>query len=577
MPEIDSINPAEEASKVALEKMFSSIEDKRNFLLEAGAGAGKTYSLIKALQYLIEKNGVEFLRKHQSIACITYTNVASDEIRSRIDSHPVVFSSTIHAFCWSLIKDFQPELRKNLTLIESWSERITEAGGLGEKKVRYELGYPKIDGDILLGHGDVITLTIALMESKKFREIFVSRYPVVLIDEYQDTDEKFIEALKKHFFVGSLKPLIGFFGDHWQKIYEEGGEQIAHPELSVIGVEANFRSVAAIVDVLNKMRPELPQAVRDAAMLGTVGVYHTNSWTGTRQSKPHWKGDLPVEEAHNYLERLKEILVSDGWKFESGNTKVLMLTHNVLAKEQGYSGIIEAFDGKNDRFVKKEDRHIKFLVEIIEPLCLAYERRQFGEMLQVIGGKHPVIHSHADKIGWKNDIEALMTIRSSGTVGDVIDHLKSTGRPHLPESVERKESKLSLPADKLDPDELKSIESLRALRGVPYQEIVALTKFINEKTPFSTKHGVKGAEFENVLVVIGRGWNLYDFNQMLEWFHSGVPTDRLKAFYRNRNLFYVACSRARKNLALLFTQKLSENALKQLTAWFSDENIHSIS
>lgn len=30
------------------------------------------------------------------------------------------------------------------------------------------------------------------------------------------------------------------------------------------------------------------------------------------------------------------------------------------------------------------------------------------------------------------------------------------------------------------------------------------------------KHGVKDAEFENVLVVVGRGWNKYNFGKMLE-------------------------------------------------------------
>ena len=29
----------------------------------------------------------------------------------------------------------------------------------------------------------------------------------------------------------------------------------------------------------------------------------------------------------------------------------------------------------------------------------------------------------------------------------------------------------------------------------------------------STQHGVKGAEFENVLVIIGRGWNQYNFGR----------------------------------------------------------------
>lgn len=94
------------------------------------------------------------------------------------------------------------------------------------------------------------------------------------------------------------------------------------------------------------------------------------------------------------------------------------------------------------------------------------------------------------------------------------------------------------------------------------------------KTPFSTKHGVKGAQFDEVLVVCGRGWNHYDWNQLLKWFKDGTPSDKQEAFERNRNLFYVSCSRARKKLALLFTQRLSEPALQQVEYIFGKENVH---
>jgi ATP-dependent DNA helicase UvrD/PcrA len=60
------------------------------------------------------------------------------------------------------------------------------------------------------------------------------------------------------------------------------------------------------------------------------------------------------------------------------------------------------------------------------------------------------------------------------------------------------------------------IERLQNLRSVPYQQVTALGKLVQGHTPFETKHGVKGAEFDNELVVVGRGWNRYDFNQMLE-------------------------------------------------------------
>jgi hypothetical protein len=44
---------------------------------------------------------------------------------------------------------------------------------------------------------------------------------------------------------------------------------------------------------------------------------------------------------------------------------------------------------------------------------------------------------------------------------------------------------------------------------------------------------------------------------------------------RNRNLFYIACSRPKNRLALLFTQKLSDKGLSTIHHWFG-ENIAAI-
>src|SRR3546814_21139653 len=101
---------------------------------------------------------------------------------------------------------------------------------------------------------------------------------------------------------------------------------------------------------------------------------------------------------------------------------------------------------------------------------------------------------------------------------------------------------------------------------------MALDRFIDGQTPFATKHGVKGAEFENVLVVVGRGWNKYNVAQMLEWIDAGPQPDKLEFFENNRNLFYVACSRHQVSLALLFTQVLTATAMATLIAWFGEAN-----
>ena len=108
---------------------------------------------------------------------------------------------------------------------------------------------------------------------------------------------------------------------------------------------------------------------------------------------------------------------------------------------------------------------------------------------------------------------------------------------------------------------------------MPYAELMAVDDFIDCHTPFATKHGVKGAEFENVLVVVGRGWNRYNFAQMLEWMNPGPPADKAAFFESNRNLLYVACSRPRRRLALLFTQVLNAAALAKVSELFGEENV----
>ena len=566
-------SPAQTASEKALEELFGAIEQRKSFRLEAGAGAGKTYSLVKALQYVIERQGKELLRQRRQVACITYTNVASAEITSRTGGHPVVFSATIHSFCWSIIRGYQPALREELPKLPNWEERLKEGGGIGSKPIEYDLGYPSVGEErILLGHGDVLKLTIALMQRTKFRDILADRYPIILIDEYQDTDSDFAQTLKTYFLNQGGNPLLGFFGDSWQKIYGDGCGTMEHASLAVIGKGANFRSAVGIINVLNNMRPQLTQLPHDPDAKGTVAVYHTNEWTGQRQTGSHWKGDLPAEEAHRYLEVLKRRLIKEGWIFESEHTKILMLTHNVLAKEQGYSGILGALE-RPERAVKMEDDHIKFLVEVFEPVCVAYERKRFGEMFALLGGR-PAITSWEEKSGWAHAMDSLIALRNKGSIGDVLDLLKKTERLRLPETVARREARLSKPVAELEEREIRAVERLKALRAVSYSEIAPLARFIGEKTLFSTKHGVKGAEFENVLVVVGRGWNQYDFNQMLTLVQTGVPTGKEKdSFERNRNLFYVACSRPKTRLALLFTQALSPEAMQTLKNWFGASNL----
>ena len=579
----DHLNPAEDASNRALTAVYGCIERNESFLVEAGAGAGKTYTLVKALHFLIDRYQYILPRRHQKIACITFTNVAKDEIDARTNRSRLIYSDTIHGFCWSLISGFQRQLRERLPLLRYWPDRIAEVGDLGDRAVKYDLGYRSInDRRVSIHHDDVLVLTVALMDNAKFRRILANKYPFILIDEYQDTNAAWINSIKTLFLGKEGSPLFGFFGDHWQKIYGDGCGKIEHPSLTAIGKKANFRSVSTVVDCLNRMRPNLPQFVVDPNERGSVHIFHTNTWIGRRLTGVHWGGDLPSEAADRAFQIVLDRLREDGWDLSPDTAKILMLTHRSLANKQGYPSIPTVFR-YNDSFTRKEHPHVAFFADALEPACNAYLSRKYGEMFRAFDSKVPAIRVHADKSEWSEAMSKLIDLRNGATVGDLVDHLLSVRRLTVPDTVERREHELR----RFDPDvgeEMpRALKELSELRAVSYREIVALCDYLSGHSPFETKHGVKGAEFENVLIVVGRGWNRYNFNEMLELARlelarddAHMPAKRQAAFERNRNLFYVTCSRPKRRLAILFTQQLSVRAMQTITGWFGGDNIEAL-
>lgn len=579
--------PAREAAEATKKRIETAIDEGKHFLVEAGAGAGKTYSLIESLRYVISKQGRSFTRLSQRVACITYTKVARDQILSRTDRNPLIEAGTIHAFLWSVIQDFQPFLHAELSKLGNWEERLKEAGDISSKPIEYNLGYPKVDEhSVLLHHDDVIAFGTLLLAHAKFRLRLASKFPIIFIDEYQDTNSAFVEALKTHVLSNGNGPQIGLFGDHWQAIYDGVCGKIEHPSLVVISKNANFRSVPAIVECLNRCRKELPQEVDDPGGIGTVAVYHTNKWTGQRRTDNPWQGDLPAELSVACHQQLIARLKDEGWDFtppktatEPPTTKVLMLTHRALATQQGYSSLADVFSN-NDAFVKKEDSYIKFFAEKVEPACVAFEAGHVGEMIEALGSRRPVIDKLSTKQAWNKTMGELVIIKKSGTIGEVIDFLVKQPLLELrvPDEITRREKERQREGENAGESLVRMVERWDSMKSRPYSELSRMIEFINDKTPFSTKHGVKGAEFENVLVIIGRGWNRYNFSQYLERAANpeAIPPDKLSSFERNRNLFYVACSRPKKRLALLFTQLLSGGALDTLSSWFGAKAIQAL-
>jgi DNA helicase-2/ATP-dependent DNA helicase PcrA len=113
-------------------------------------------------------------------------------------------------------------------------------------------------------------------------------------------------------------------------------------------------------------------------------------------------------------------------------------------------------------------------------------------------------------------MDTLLGLRETGTIGDVADYLMATGDHRLPEKISRQQREAQAWRDEGGLEIPEIIMRVRGIRARPYSERMALVNCLDDHTPFATQHSVKGEEFENVLVVLGRGWNQYNFDQFLE-------------------------------------------------------------
>src|SRR5690606_24899022 len=104
------------------EQIFTCLnpEKPKSFFLFAGAGSGKTRTLVNVLEKFKEVYGRGFRLRKQQVAVITYTNAARDEILHRLKHDPIFKVTTIHSFSWDLIShlthDIKLWINKNLDL-----------------------------------------------------------------------------------------------------------------------------------------------------------------------------------------------------------------------------------------------------------------------------------------------------------------------------------------------------------------------------------------------------------------------------------------------------------------------------
>ena len=87
------------------------LKNPKSFFLFAGAGSGKTRSLVSALEYINKTFGRELKLNNRRVAVITYTKAARDEIKRRCHYNSLFEISTIHSFAWKLICPHTDDIR----------------------------------------------------------------------------------------------------------------------------------------------------------------------------------------------------------------------------------------------------------------------------------------------------------------------------------------------------------------------------------------------------------------------------------------------------------------------------------
>lgn len=554
-----------EADKVD-EQIITTLQEGYSFRVEAGAGSGKTYSLNKVIEWIQANKWADYSRKKQNVICITYTNAAVNVIEERLSKDSFILPSTIHSFAWNAIKQYQSTLLEYIEKNENL--HADEGDFIKASEVKYNFGHRyKENGVHYLYHDDVLKIFCLFLDNEKFRRVFSNKYPLILIDEYQDSYKPIIDRFIEYFISVKQGPQFGFFGDAWQTIYQSNKAcgVIVHDNIKEIKKVSNFRSAPRIVQFLNDIRPELPQQSAIDNFEGEVIVVTCDDYSGERRTDHNFKDDLPAKELKKRLDVLTNVIKSITPSDES--LRVLMITHRVLAIQQGYERLLNILaDGLRD----KQDQFLLFFMNTVEPIYEALNKSNMQLLFDTLGVRRYPITKKAEKAKWK-ELEQLLAAARTKKAIDVLKEVIVSNLIPIPPQVE---GWLKLYYD--TPETIYGLDtSIQEFLELEYNEFLAAINFLYPQAEFSTEHGVKGEEYDNVIFVISKGWNQYQFDTYAPMINGSVaiPKGKELSFERNRNLFYVCCSRPKKRLIIFVTVPIGPSFRSFLTSLVGTNNI----
>ncbi|EKQ59432.1 ATP-dependent DNA helicase pcra, partial [Xanthomonas citri pv. malvacearum str. GSPB2388] len=525
--------------------------------MKAGAGSGKTTSLIKGLSSAIRIHGERLRKSRQRIACITYTEIAAGEIWRDVGSDPMVHVSTIHSFMWLLAKPFQRDIRawvstritEKIEALEQKQatygprvqqrtkdkdardlERLRRQSGriAAVKGFRYGTGSDYVKG--ILGHDDILKLVPYLItERALFRTLLARQFPFVFVDESQDTTAEVINALKIVECEPGVSLCLGFFGDPMQRIYATGSGLVeASPSWADIPKPENFRCSTKVLNLANAIRRGGDDLIQvPGERLGPEGI------VPTPEGSAHLF-ILPADDTRDAnLVRVRDWMAArtddNEWRNEHGQVKLLVIVHQMAAKRLGFGELYTALNSKapnafKDGFLDGSAWPLSPFVKFLIPVAVAHNEGRQLEVMRLIREYSPLLEK--DNLLGTNVAERLkvlseliasiadaITGNSNATIGEVLkkvygagllilDHrLASYLDPNAPPPVPPVEE-ADDDDDQEDDDSDKEIASMDAFLACPATQLLPYQTYISERSPFWTQQGIKGAEFDKVLVVL---------------------------------------------------------------------------
>ena len=586
-----------------------SKEKHNSFFLFAGAGSGKTHTLVKLLEKIRELWGNELAMENRKVAVITYTNTATDEIRSRGNFGNLFHISTIHSFLWDIIQPYQKEIKKlyleyidkdikklsdkqetavnkNTTTYLKNADKLEKLQERRSIKAKIDKFVYNPNGDNLqansLNHQDVINIgNDMICQHPLLRQILSQQFPFMLIDESQDTKEKLVDAFFKIQEDFPKNFTLGFIGDIKQRIYMDGKENIkkAIPETWLQPQkQMNYRCDKRIVELANKIAEGIDgsrQVARADANEGFVHLFLVSPNVNK------------IKTEQGICNEMMHITGDEGWSTENQNVEILTLEHRMAATRLGFENLHDIFNGCKRyqmSYLQGAMPEMSIFSNAILPLFELIKGGKNLEILDIFKRNSPLMDSvpHTDYVKRLHEIKEKINVLKEYdikkvTAKEIIEFVKDNNLFIVPDLID----------DALDIAESEDDETVLAWEkalDLSLSEYKAYDDYVNDRTMYATHQGVKGLEFPRVLVLIddhdAKG-NLFNYERLFEveplskTDEKNIEEGRETSIDRTLRLLYVTCTRAKHSLALLMYTSNPKKAKATALAkgWFNDDEM----